>query len=382
MEDETECYFCIDCAKDYKLKKFILQNTIIKGKCHFCGEENSQCIDILDNHDFFNFMRALTRYHYWEDEYNHHFGGFSLHELLIEENNFILNNHRFKEDILCTDNIICGMQDYQLFGKDTNVVELYYGHIDGMRLSWGERIKDKKSYEIEELEKELLEKNYFLLEENFLKELRNYESLFSSYIEKDSKFFRARIGYKEEYEKKPIDFDYTNPNSKKGYIPYKDKDIGAPPLIYTNQGRLNRNNVSFLYLATDIPTTIAEVRPHPGHKISIGCFYAKENIKVVDFDKAFIQLSQNEESLEKFIFLNHIDRLLSMPLTPEERTMYLITQFFSDIFRKLGFDGVMFSSSVGDGQNVLIYNPNLFQYTEESSSVYQVEKLEYTIKEI
>lgn len=382
MEEETKCYFCINCAKDYKLKKFILLNTPIEENCHFCGEENSQCIDILDNHDFFNFMRALTRYHYWEDEYNHHFGGFSLHELLIEENNFILNNHRFKEDILCTDNIICGMQDYQLFGKDPNVVELYYGHIDGMRLSWGERIKDKKSYEIEELEKELLEKNYFLLEENFLKELRNYESLFSSYIEKDSKFFRARIGYKEEYEKKPFDFDYTNPNSKKGYIPYKDKDIGAPPLIYTNQGRLNRSNVSFLYLATDIPTTIAEVRPHPGHKISIGCFYAKEKIKVVDFDKAFIQLSQNEESLEKFIFLNHIDRLLSMPLTPEERTMYLITQFFSDIFRKLGFDGVMFSSSVGSGQNVLVYDPDLFQYIEENSSVYKVEKLEYTIKQI
>lgn len=381
MEDETECYFCIDCAKDYKLKKFILQNTLIKGKCHFCGEENEQCIDILNNYDFYNFLRALTRYHYWEDEYNHHFGGFSLHELLIEENNFILNNHRFREDILCTDNIICGMEDYPF--EDPNVVELYYGHIEGTRWSFGERIKDKKSYEIQKLEKELLEKNYFLLEENFLKVLKNYESLFSSYIEKDSKFFRARIGYKEEYEKKSIGFfDYTDPNSKKGYIPYKDGEIGAPPVLYTNQGRLNRNNVSFLYLATDIPTTIAEVRPHPGHKISIGCFYAKENIKVVDFDKAFIELSQNEDTLEKFIFLNHIDRLLSMPLTPEERTMYLITQFFSDIFRKLGFDGVMFSSSVGDGQNVLIYNPNLFQYTEESSSVYQVEKLEYTIKQI
>lgn len=71
-----------------------------------------------------------------------------------------------------------------------------------------------------------------------------------------------------------------------------------------------------------------------------------------------------------------------MPLTPEERTMYLITQFFSDIFRKLGFDGVMFSSSVENGQNVLVYDPDLFQYIEENSSVYKVEKLEYTIKQI
>ncbi len=209
------------------------------------------------------------------------------------------------------------------------IVELYFGHDDyGSRLSWGERIKDKKSQEIEKLENELLKKNYFLLEKDFLEELKNYEALFSSYIEKDSKFFRARIGYKEEYEKQTLSWNYTDSNGKKGYIPYKNEEIGAPPIIYTNQGRLNRSNVSFLYLATDIPTTIAEVRPHPGHKISIGCFYAKENIKVVDFDKAFIQLSQNEESLEKFIFLNHIDRLLSMPLTPEERTMYLITQFF------------------------------------------------------
>ena len=143
MEEETKCYFCINCAKDYKLKKFILLNTPIEENCHFCGEENSQCIDILDNHDFFNFMRALTRYHYWEDEYNHHFGGFSLHELLIEENNFILNNHRFKEDILCTDNIICGMQDYKF--DNPKIVELYFGHDDYGQDYLGEKeLKTKK----------------------------------------------------------------------------------------------------------------------------------------------------------------------------------------------------------------------------------------------
>ncbi len=42
----------------------------------------------------------------------------------------------------------------------------------------------------------------------------------------------------------------------------------------------------------------------------------------------------------------------------------------------------MFSSSVGNGQNVLVYDPDLFQYIEENSSVYKVEKLEYTIKQI
>jgi hypothetical protein len=101
------------------------------------------------------------------------------------------------------------------------------------------------------------------------------------------------------------------------------------------------------------------------------------DLKIVDFDMSFIKLSSTEESLNNFTYLNHIDQLLSRPITPEERDLYIITQFFADIFRKLKFDGILFSSSIGSGQNLLIFDPSNFEYNEEDSSVYEINRLRY-----
>lgn len=71
-----------------------------------------------------------------------------------------------------------------------------------------------------------------------------------------------------------------------------------------------------------------------------------------------------------------------MPITPEEREQYLITQLFADTFRLLEFDGIRFKSSVSDGYNIVLFDANLCKYTNEESDVLLCEEVKYSIRGI
>lgn len=372
---DNKAFICIDCIKDSKLKKYFSLQETEKAICTFCKINNNYCLEMERNTDFINIVRALVRYHYWEDEYNHHFGGLRFYELITSEN-FIFNSERFIDDV-DLDILTCGIEDC-----DDCEIDLYYGHIDGIRWSFGKRIKDRRNNNLLVLESKLLEKNYFLLEKEFHKELKLFKKYFKSSVLKKSIFYRARIGYKETVKDEDTIYNYMDENSGLKYIPYSDEDIGASPITKLSQGRLHRTGTSFLYLATDIETALTEVRPDPGHKVSIGCFKSIKKLKIADLDQAFIRLSKNEKGLEKYVFINHIDQLLSRPVTMDERYRYLITQFFSDAFRKLGFDGIYFTSSVGTGQNLLIFNPSNFEYIVDEANVYDINALKYQYAKI
>jgi len=369
-EIDNKALLCIDCIKDSKLRKYFLSQKTVKSVCTFCKTNNDYCLEFEENIDFINIIRALVRYHYWEDEYNHHFGGLRFYELITSEN-LIFHSERFVEDV-DLDILTCGIEDC-----DGCKIELYYGHDDAGRWSYGRRIKDRRSSSLLALESKLLENNYFLLEKEFHKELKLFKQYFKSSVLKKSIFYRARIGYEKTVKNDDTIYDYMDDNSGLKYVPYSDDSISASPISRLSQGRLHRIGTSFLYLATDIETALTEVRPDPGHKVSIGCFKAIKKLKIADLDQAFIKLSKNEETLKKYIFINHIDQLLSRPVTSDERYMYLITQFFSDAFRKLGFDGIYFTSSVGPGQNLLIFNANNFKYIKNEANVYQINSLKY-----
>ncbi len=369
----NEILMCLDCIKDTKLKKYFLSKTLENGVCTFCKKSHHNCLGI-DNDEFANMARALIRYHYYEVEYNRHFGGLSLTELLLGENE-IFHSEKLADEVDI--DILTGIIEDLRFDDNTEVA-LYYGHIDGIRGAFMERIKNRKDKRIEKLEAQLLEQNYFTLEDEFQRDLKSYEKYFKSKIQKKELFYRARIGYaKKEETKGGFFYDPTDEDALVKYIPYKKSEIGAPPISSLSLGRLNRMGVSYLYLATDIETALTEVRPDPGHKVSVGCFRAKQKLKIADLDRAFIAMAKNEKSMDDYRYLNHIDQILSRAITRDERHKYLVTQFVSDGFRKLGYDGIFYSSSITGGQNLLIFNPDMFEYVEYESSVYDINIVKY-----
>ncbi|MDN5111032.1 RES family NAD+ phosphorylase [Aliarcobacter butzleri] len=366
---------CIKCAKDYKLKKYIEMSDFNIVECSLCNIKN-KALELSDNPHFANFIRALIRYHYWEDEYNTHFGGESIYDIFSNENPIIY--HKRMVDDCLLDDFVGIITDYKFDNED--IVELWYGHIDDMRGSFGERIKDLKDTYILELEKDLLKKNHFLLEESFKEKILNFVDYLSNNINIDSIYYRARIGYEEKIKNKNSS-NYLDKSTDFIYKPYQYEEIAAVPIKNSQEGRLNKKGESFLYLATNIETAISEVRPDSGHIVSVAEFRLIDNIKVVDFDKAFIELSKNEKTLKEFVFLSHIEQILSHPVTKDEKHLYFISQFFSNIFRKIGFDGVLFSSSISKGQNLVVFNPDNFKYIENSSKAFDIKTLKYTYKE-
>lgn len=53
------------------------------------------------------------------------------------------------------------------------------------------------------------------------------------------------------------------------------------------------------------------------------------------------------------------------------------TQFVTEIFRTLGFDGIFFKSSVDNGKNLVVFDPSSFVWIENSGEVYEINKLSY-----
>ncbi|WP_374524942.1 RES family NAD+ phosphorylase [Sphingopyxis sp.] len=164
--------------------------------------------------------------------------------------------------------------------------------------------------------------------------------------------------------------------------PYKGAAIGARLPPDATAGRTNREGVSVLYLASEVQTTLAEIRPHPGHLISLGGFRAKRNLRIARFDLPIGNFSSSDDRLGLFANIYHIDWLLRFPIIPEERHRYAVTQILADILVRRGFDGVAYRSSVGTGVNLCAFDPSTFAFDESVSAVKQVEQLHYTFSNV
>jgi hypothetical protein len=69
--------------------------------------------------------------------------------------------------------------------------------------------------------------------------------------------------------------------------------------------------------------------------------------------------------------------VLNLPVQPEHRSLYAVTQLFSDALRAEGFEGLTFRSSVGAGTNLTCFSSDAFEMVEGSESVQEVVSLQY-----
>jgi RES domain-containing protein len=167
------------------------------------------------------------------------------------------------------------------------------------------------------------------------------------------------------------------------YQPYLGAQIGAPPPLLATPGRLNRSGVSFLYLATDENTAAAEIRPHPGHLISLAPFRAVKEVMVADFSAVDIaDFAASDERLDLFHLIYTIGREISEPVPPEDRQRYTVTQLVADLLRRQRYDAIRYPSSVASGANLCVFRPALFQIEPAKARIVQVKTLKYSFKRV
>ena len=70
-----------------------------------------------------------------------------------------------------------------------------------------------------------------------------------------------------------------------------------------------------------------------------------------------------------------------MPILPEETSRYLVSQFYAEIFRKLGFRGVEYKSSISPGTNCCFFEVEDLEYIDKSAKIKRITKVNYLFKD-
>ena len=203
--------------------------------------------------------------------------------------------------------------------------------------------------------------------DNLFEEYKEYfktKTLPTKIIDTDTVFYRGRIGNEVIYGSED---DYN----KSFILPYYQQGIEAPPPIYTDGGRFNRQGISYLYLADTIETCLAEVHLQIGQTCSIGEFKCKNQIEVID-------LKRFDDDAEIGAWL----KILTQPVHDGTKYIYNITRFLADIFKSLNGYGIYFESVQAEGHNVVCFDTSLFQLVEFSEKIYEATKIKYAYKQV
>lgn len=183
-------------------------------------------------------------------------------------------------------------------------------------------------------------------------------------IDTNTIFYRGRIGNEIIYG---AEDDYN----RSFMLPYYQHAIEAPPPIYTNGGRFNRQGISYLYLADTIETCLAEVHLQIGQNCSIGKFRCKKQIDVID-------LTSFDNDLEIGTWL----KILTQPVYSGTEHIYNITRFLSDIFKSINKNGIYFESVQAEGHNIVCFDPSLFELIKYSEKIYVATKIKYVYRTV
>lgn len=224
----------------------------------------------------------------------------------------------------------------------------------------------------------LQHENAFELAELFDARLQMLARHIERDIAADSLFYRARLGVPQRYARRDGGWGQTV-----RYQPFSGAKMTAPPPPFAPAGRANRQGVAVLYLASDVLTAVAEIRPHPAHLISVSEFVATRDLRIADFGTLdFKDWWRDDAAIALYHLAVSLDRALSEAVVPEHRHRYTVTQLLAELLRQRGYDGIRFRSAVASGTNLCIFRPHLFRERGEGGRVLRVEALRYDFAEL
>lgn len=367
---DTESKICEFCLAKNELRDEIQSRGSVIEECEICHNHGGKALPAEDPM-VRRVFRALVRLNYSEWDYNEHLGGESL-QTLIAKDPYIFNLGS-DASLLSFEEAFLILED-SWYPKDPEEIELGGGYWDGCILNG---LRDRMDDPVNEVLRKGLEDNYFELRPVVTKLLESIRGDIAKDIPIGNQFFRSRIGVKARMRKK--DFFAHFLGKEKHYVPFSGQEIDRPPLSKATEGRFNRSGVSILYLATDIETAVAELRPHPGHLVSTAQFVSTRTIHVADFSTHDIRNFLSDHRLEDLRRILSFGSVLNLPVQPEFRTLYILTHLFSDCIRDAGYEGIYFRSSVGSGCNLACFATNALEQVPDSEVVQEVRSLHYEL---
>lgn len=147
---------------------------------------------------------------------------------------------------------------------------------------------------------------------------------------------------------------------------YSAEDMGAPPARLASHGRANPAGIPYLYLGSHPQTAIAEVRPHTGEQACVATISIKGQINAIDLRaprelvSPFLLADANAigQLRGDIPFLERLGNELTRPVLRSGAAFdYTPSQYLCEFIKNCGYDGVVYRSSVSDGINLALFDP-------------------------
>lgn len=198
-----------------------------------------------------------------------------------------------------------------------------------------------------------MEKNEYQLKsrhlQSFIKEIT-----FTNRNPKDNKVLSILDDVSTNPERVLLPYDnlyrcrIVNKNSKlsveDNFWGYSAKESFVAPAEHTKDMRANYRYIPYLYCASNPYTALVEVRPRIGSTVSIATIQVKEKIRLLDFTLKDLSPRMQKPKVNLFSDLSY---LFSKPIAHEDDTLdYIPTQYIAEYAKNLGYDGIVFESSL------------------------------------
>ncbi|MDF0490707.1 RES family NAD+ phosphorylase [Sphingomonas sp. H39-1-10] len=152
-----------------------------------------------------------------------------------------------------------------------------------------------------------------------------------------------------------------------GDEPFLIDQMGAPPNRVASHGRANPPGIPYLYVGSAPETAVAEVRPHTGEMATVAKFVIDSTaLRLVDLREPRRRVSPfalgDEDKIgslrSDIAFLERLGEELTRPVLPQGAAIeYVPSQYLCEFIKKAGWDGVIYRSSVSEGMNLALFDP-------------------------
>ncbi|MBJ2139334.1 RES family NAD+ phosphorylase [Delftia acidovorans] len=366
-------FICQHCVANKYLHEEIVSRGMIVANCPICKRGKGFALS-TDDKRLARIVRSLIRLNFSEWHYNTHLGGVSLQGLIFSSKT-IFNFPENADEIAFEEAFLKMEEGLGWYPKTDDDISLGGGYWDGGIL---EGLREQRDSVVTELIKSSLHRNSHEIEPKARQIIQSLKEDITLPLHAGQKYFRGRLGVQSRMRKR----DTSPTESPFSYLPFSGGNIGSPPMLFASEGRLNRARISILYLASDRTTAVAELRPHPGHFISTAEFSLERDIVVANFVDHDIRNFLSDRRLEDLRTILSVSDILNVPVQPEHRFLYVVTQLIADAVRAEGYDGLMFSSSTASGFNVAIFDPNVAMMVISSEEIQEVRSLTYQLRAV
>ena len=114
-------------------------------------------------------------------------------------------------------------------------------------------------------------------------------------------------------------------------------------------------NACWRYCATRPYLSVVEVRPRLGARVSVARIRVNERLRLLDFSLQNYPKGMKPVKINLFYALS---QLYSKPVTEDDDTLdYIPTQYIAEFVKRIGYDGIVFKSSLYNDENSVNHCP-------------------------